>query len=84
MTLGEQIVWATEYARLQRVDNPPSDVVNDLTAWTRWELNRAVSATEGACYAVQRMRNTLALVAEGFGEESDQYKMLLKMLGKQK
>lgn len=79
---GEMKVWAAFYAQeyARAVSDPPPGIIDGGDGWRRWEEDQADSAIEGACFAVERMREAVPRIIDGFGVDNHVTLMLCSML----
>lgn len=85
LTPGERAIWAAAFAARYRecaLDKPDRIHPRDDAAWEEWELTCADNAAEWASFVVQRARESLPRVREGWGENSSVAVMLADVLGK--
>jgi len=81
MTLGEQLVWASVFAKYYNINNPPSEATKRVEHWEAWEQSQMLQAVECAAGAVQRLRESFLAVQAGFGKDSFALKCLREILG---
>jgi len=77
MTDGEKMLYAAVFAQCYDISNPP--VIHDGDAWREWESARVHVAAECAAGAVERLREDLAGLGEGFGKDSNVYRFAKAM-----
>lgn len=86
MSEGERMVWAATYARVRAewMDRglPDHVSIHNDEARAAWESDCAGQAIEHAYAAVIALRKALPETLEGWGEDSDVYRMAAEMAGK--
>ena len=82
MTDGEKMIWAAAFARNYTPEIPPPHVVRESQMGRElWELQLAAAAAECAWAAVLGAREAVGEVANGWGDDSDTYAMIVEMVG---
>lgn len=80
---GEKLVWAAVFAKYHDLRNPPPGMATPSNdeQWKKWEQGQIASAVEHAYSAVVYLRKAHGYIEEGFGADSDTYKMFVTMIG---